>query len=313
MKLKSFFIVIIIIHVYSSLYAQFNINSHGMVSITANTNDWAPGLRVYVPTYNSCAYNLYYGGRDRFFVHASGYLWCERGGYFGSDSTLKENICRIESPLNKLMQLKGYEYNFKEEKKGTKTKGYVEDGNCEERRLGLIAQEVEQVFPGIVKTIPNGTKAISYSDLTALLIESIKEQQYEIESLSKLVSSYQLDMLELKKQIDELNLTIYREGVSPQVYPKSENSNGNAKLFGNVPNPFESVTEISFEIPEDAQNVILILNDLNGSFIKTYTILQRGQGSVNINGDDMDDGLYLYTLLIDNKVVDTKRMVLMRE
>lgn len=60
-------------------------------------------------------------------------------------------------------------------------------------------------------------------------------------------------------------------------------------------------------------NVILILNNMNGSFTKTYTILQRGQGSVIINGDDMDDGLYLYTLLMDNQVVDTKRMVLMRE
>ncbi len=85
MKLKSFFVVIIIIQVCSSLHAQFDINSSGMVSITANTNDWASGLRVYVPTYNSCAYNLYYRGRDRFFVHASGYLWCEKGGFFGSD------------------------------------------------------------------------------------------------------------------------------------------------------------------------------------------------------------------------------------
>lgn len=303
----------IVVQLHPSIYAQFNINSYGMVSITANTNDWTTGLRVYVPTYNSCAYNLYYSGRDRFFVHASGYLWCERGGFFGSDSTLKENICRIESPLNKLVQLNGYEYNFKDEKKGTKTIGYLEEGDCEERRLGLIAQEVEQVFPGIVKTIPNGTKAIAYSDLTALLIEAIKEQQYEIESLGRIVSSYQLDMLELKKKIEELNSSIYREDVSPNAYPKTENSLGNARLFGNVPNPFESVTEISFEIPEDAQNVILILNDLNGFFIKTYTILQRGRGSVIINGDDMDDGLYLYTLLIDNKVVDTKRMVLSRE
>lgn len=239
MKLKLFFVAMIVVQLHSSIYAQFNINSHGMVSITANTHDWTTGLRVYVPTYNSCAYNLYYGGRDRFFVHASGYLWCEKGGCFGSDSTLKENICRIESPLNKLMKLNGYEYSFKEKEKGTKTKGYVEDGNCEERRLGLIAQEVELVFPGIVKTIPDGTKAISYADLTALLIESIKEQQYEIESLNRLVSSYQLNMFELKKQIEELNSTIYKEGVSPQACPnKSENFNGNARLFGNECNSY---------------------------------------------------------------------------
>lgn len=60
------------------------------------------------------------------------------------------------------------------------------------------------------------------------------------------------------------------------------------------------VRKVAFLVQtEDAKNAILFLNNLNGTIIKTYTILQRGYGSVIIKGDDMDDGLYLYTLLID--------------
>lgn len=143
--MKKYFIVTVLALIFASnVKAQFNINDRGMVSLVANTQDWWPAFRTTVPTYNSCAYNLWYGVRDRFFVHASGYLWCERGGYFGSDSTLKENITKVESPLTKLKKLNGYEYNYKNDfKKGTKTTGYIKNEQKIERRLGLLAQEVE--------------------------------------------------------------------------------------------------------------------------------------------------------------------------
>lgn len=204
MKTKYFITTVLALIFALSVKAQFSINDRGMVSLVSNTTDWTQALRIYVPTYNSCAYNLWYGGHDRFFVHASGYLWCERGGYFGSDSTLKENITKIESPLTKIKKLNGYEYNFKSDyKKGTKTTGYIEGEQKEERRLGLIAQEVEQVFPGIVKTMPDSTEAISYTDLIALLIESIKEQQNQIETLQSVVSSQEKDLIKLKKNYEK--------------------------------------------------------------------------------------------------------------
>ena len=203
MKSKIFYTIIITLLLGLNANAQLDINSYGMVQITANTSDWWSALRTTVPTYNSCAYNLSYGGRDRFFVHASGYLWCERGGYFGSDSTLKEDITKIETPLAKLKKLNGYEYYYKNDfKKGTKTTGYIEVEQKKERRLGLIAQEVEQVFPGVVKTMPDSTKAISYTDLIALLIESVKEQQIQIETLQKIVYSQEQDLLEMKEKYE---------------------------------------------------------------------------------------------------------------
>ena len=112
--MRRFFILMAIFAITAGATAQLRINCHGMVDIHAQTQDWWSGLKVNVPTYNSCAYHLTYNAKDRFFVHASGYLWCERGGYFGSDILYKENIRPIESALNKVICLQGVRYQYKE-------------------------------------------------------------------------------------------------------------------------------------------------------------------------------------------------------
>ncbi len=56
-------------------------------------------------------------------------------------------------------------------------------GFSSEPQIGLIAQEVEQVFPELVTTDSNGFKMVDYVHLTPILIEAIKEQQLIIESI----------------------------------------------------------------------------------------------------------------------------------
>ena len=58
-------------------------------------------------------------------------------------------------------------------------RGHFEEG----RQIGLIAQEVEAVFPELVKTDSQGYKAVSYEKLTAVLVEAMKEQQAKISEL----------------------------------------------------------------------------------------------------------------------------------
>ncbi len=50
-----------------------------------------------------------------------------------------------------------------------------------ERQLGLIAQDVEKIFPELVRTDDKGYKAVSYEKLTVILLESLKEQQKQID------------------------------------------------------------------------------------------------------------------------------------
>lgn len=94
-----------------------------------------------------------------------------------SDKTLKENITNIENSLDKVSKINGVYYNW------TKEAQDKHDHFGKEKEVGVIAQDVEKVLPEIVATRDDGTKAVKYERLCALLIESVKELKKEIELL----------------------------------------------------------------------------------------------------------------------------------
>jgi hypothetical protein len=146
-----------------------------------STVNYGSALRTRVANKDACAYHLWndYYGQDVFYVSGNGFMWCRLGGYFGSDLNMKQDIRNIQSPLGKVMKLHGVSYRYKDPK--------GKSAEEEDDRMGLIAQEVEKVVPEVVKEMNDGTKAIAYTDLIGLLVEAMKEQQTQIETLQKQV------------------------------------------------------------------------------------------------------------------------------
>jgi hypothetical protein len=97
-----------------------------------------------------------------------------------SDSRFKTNILPIENPLQKVLKLQGVTFDWK-------TKEFPNRMFSENRALGFIAQEVEQVIPEVVQTenSTEGFKSVQYDKVVALLVEAIKEQQKQIEQLQQ--------------------------------------------------------------------------------------------------------------------------------
>jgi len=89
-----------------------------------------------------------------------------------SDVRSKENIKTIDSPLDKVLKLRGVEFN----KIGKKKK-----------EIGVIAQEIEKVLPEVVSTDDEGMKSVAYGNIVGVLIEAVKEQQKQIETLTDIV------------------------------------------------------------------------------------------------------------------------------
>jgi len=108
-------------------------------------------------------------------VNGSGYA---TGSWLSSDIKFKTNIAAINTPLSQLMQLRGVTYNWN---KADFADREFNDGV----QHGLIAQEVEKVFPGMVMTDENGEKAVAYYQLIPVLLEAIKQQQAQIEALQQ--------------------------------------------------------------------------------------------------------------------------------
>ena len=85
--------------------------------------------------------------------------------------SLKTNIVPISNALDKVLQLKGVEFDF------INNNDY---GYLQKHQIGLIAQDVQRIVPEVVAKNKNGTLGVSYEHLVSLLVEAIKEQQKQI-------------------------------------------------------------------------------------------------------------------------------------
>lgn len=163
--------------------------------------------------------------------------------------------------------------------------------------------------------MPDSTKAISYTDLIAVIIEAIKEQQAQIEALQTSAYLRENEIARLHEAIRHLSssnngIESKSETIFEERSSTNESSANSGKLLDNIPNPFSSTTEIKFEISKMANYASLIINDLQGTEIKSYKISQKGFGSIILSSSELKTGIYFYTLIIDNKIIDTKKMIL---
>ena len=254
-----------------------------------------------------------------FFVYGNGFIY-SRGLLLGSDIKFKENISDIESPLEKILKLHGVSYNLVKSDTGSSkmdsvlakdgtwlkvnssqleyidstvvNKNYLDEliKQRDMKHFGLIAQEVKEVVPELVNIIPDGTYAVEYTAVIGILIEAIKEQQIQINALTYAPSAPMLD------------------GANSHLKSTSEKSNINL-LYQNTPNPFSKSTEIRYNKISGTDALIMIF-DMQGSLIKTIFGLSSGDNKVTINGFELKPGMYMYSLVVDESIVDTKRMIL---
>jgi hypothetical protein len=117
-----------------------------------------------------------------------GSLWAN-GTTYASDARFKKNIKPLQESLEKVLQLQGVSYEMK-------TEEYPDQHFSAGQQLGLIAQDVEKIVPEVVSENPDGYKAIDYSKLVPLLIESIKAQQQQLQK-----QQAEIDALKKKKKL----------------------------------------------------------------------------------------------------------------
>ena len=91
-----------------------------------------------------------------------------------SDVRVKENIKPLENSLEKVKQLRGVEYDRTD---------WKERGVSRIHQVGVIAQEIEKVYPDFVSTDIEGMKSVSYLQMVAVLIEAVKELSQEVDKL----------------------------------------------------------------------------------------------------------------------------------
>lgn len=123
-----------------------------------------------------------------------------------SDRRLKENFKRITNVLGLIQNITGFSYNMK-------------DDTAKKREYGVIAQDVQKVFPEMVRVIDNKEHlGVSYIQLIPVLLEAIKEQQVLIESLQQENTVYNAQVnliheksLKLESRLQKLEALLLKE------------------------------------------------------------------------------------------------------
>ena len=214
-----------------------------------------------------------------------------------SDYRLKENIESVDSEdISNILKLNVVKYNLKQrfvDSGDTATVQeyyYTDDSKLLERtHYGLLAQEIREIYPDLVYEGGDGYLSVNYIELIPLLIKTIQELKQEVNNLT-----------------NSSNMVIQRNEGTTNV----KNNNSIVTLFQNNPNPFTENTTIKCLIPTGVISAVLYIYDMNGRQINSINIAERGEVSITIEGNSLDAGIYLYSLITDGMIVDTKRMIL---
>ena len=165
----------------------------------------------------------------------------------------------------------------------------IEAQNLSKQHFALSADLLSEIYPDLVYTNEDGTKSINYMELIPLLVQSINELNAKIEVLENTLSN------NTKKAVSAVHSSVTKQET--------------ASLSQNTPNPFNQSTVVTVGIPASAKDASVIICDMNGKQIKKLPVTRRGIFKIQISSEDLYKGMFLYSLIIDGQVVNTKRMI----
>ncbi len=160
----------------------------------------------------------------------------------------------------------------------------IESQDLAKQHFALSAESLEEIYPDLVYTNDDGSKSINYVEMIPLLVQSINELKAEIKELKS-----------------NTNGTTNIDSTSNYSEPS---------LSQNSPNPFTTSSQIKLYVPDNIKNATICIYDLSGKQIEKINIANRGEIQISLSSSNLNDGMYLYSLITDGKIIATKRMII---
>lgn len=268
-------------------YATATVSSsnpnYGVYSEATNTGT-VPSYGIYAVN-SGTATNNQWAGWFQGDLNVSGSAWCTAMAWT-SDRRYKQNIAVLENAGDKLSKLKGYTYDYKIEE--FKDKNFPKG-----QQIGFVAQELKELFPQLVVEDSKGYQSVNYIGIIPVLVEAFKEQQKQIAELKEILSNSVGSDLR-KTNTSSINLGDVQSLVLEQ----------------NVPNPFAEQTVINYTLTDNVQKAQLLFYDQSGKLVNSAELKPvKGNGQLIVFADDLSNGIYSYTLVVDGKAIDSKQMI----
>lgn len=226
-----------------------------------------------------------------------------------SDENAKTKIEKIENASEKINLLNGKSYYWNEE-----TMKESKVGNT--KQLGFLAQEVEKVLPEAVVKRKDGKYGLQYNAFIPVLVESQKEIIKENEVLKSEIASLKSDneILKEKFALLEKSLAVLCEsGCGGLEKIGGKTSSEVDVLYQSIPNPTDDEALINYYLTREYSDAYITVSTKDGKMIQSVKLgPKKGNGSVKLTLGSFASGTYLYTLVAGERVVDTKRLQILK-
>ena len=249
-----------------------------------------------------------------------------------ADEEAQQNSRKIESPIDRINTISGITFELKPythiAQNHTSSETVATDLSPKEEedmlffdnlrnelsndmptKNGFNAVEFAEHFPELVEKDGLGNTYIDYTGLIPVLVEAIKEQ-------SRVMTAQSIKIKEMELMADANTLSSVDSNSGSFSTKSTLDSNdvdritANAFLYQNTPNPFNTTTEIKYFLPEGATNSNIYVFNMQGNLLLTFNLANNGFGTIEINSSSLSAGMYIYTLTINGKEVESKRMIL---
>ncbi len=279
----------------------------------ANANNYSNASAIGSNAITTATNRMYLGD-------ANALLYCALGVWSGSDGRFKTDVTENVKGINFINKLRPVTYKMNTEALAqhitqnmpdSLKERYLVSGNFIASRgivrSGFIAQEVKAAAEevgfssDIVHAPENSTDhyAINYAEIVVPLVKAVQELSKTVDSLKDILSGgggnrsiqNNTDIKgtgSINVELSDINIVVLNQ---------------------NSPNPFAEQTVITYNIPATANHSQILFYDSNGKLIKTVEIKNTGKGQLNVYANDLTSGTFSYTLLIDGKIFDTKKMM----
>lgn len=158
----------------------------------------------------------------------------------------------------------------------------------------LDVNAVKQSFPALIIKDAQGNEYVNYTQLVPILVQAIKELKTELDDLKEAVASSGTRKVNAATNIATNTL-----------------DEGWGSISQNTPNPFTGQSTVRVSVPDDASDAYVDILTLNGASLKRIPV-SNGLSEVSLSSFEFAPGTYLYTLVVNGKVSETRRMIVNR-
>ncbi len=158
----------------------------------------------------------------------------------------------------------------------------------------LDVNAVKQSFPALIIEDAQGNEYVNYTQLVPILVQAITELKTELDDLKEAVASSGTRKVNAATNIATNTL-----------------DEGWGSISQNTPNPFTGQSTVRVSVPDDASDAYVDILTLNGASVKRIPV-SNGLSEVSLSSFEFAPGTYLYTLVVNGKVSETRRMIVNR-